>query len=181
MKSKLNFYFTVIAVLTLVYPPLSLAAQKDELIVLQCKDLRKYIHTSKGNMEKRDNAYRMEIGLTLDPIQKVKFLHWGYFPHTETDWGQSSSSHKENLMYMPDLFKIIRNDETYIHIERDEKSFTTDGFWNQLFIVNRVSGEFSYTSAILDENRNFVKYAGIEGISSLEGFCEVERRKEKLF
>lgn len=153
--------------------------QSNEMLVLQCRDTRTLVHTSKGP-ESRPNAYRIEVGLILEPKPTVEFFHWGYYPHTETDWGQSSNSHKINLQYLPGLFVVKKADNDVIEVERVARS-DEDNFLVQTFVVNRKNGEYVLSSTIQDENRRFITYAGEESSSNNKGFCEAEKRSPNLF
>ncbi|TXH94479.1 MAG: hypothetical protein E6Q75_12885 [Rheinheimera sp.] len=116
----------------------------------------------------------------MKPKPTVEFLHWGYYPHTETDWGQSSNSHKTNLAFIPGLFVVTKADNDVIEVERVAKS-DEDKLWVQTFVVNRKNGEYRFSSTIQDKNRRFIKYDGVEGISTNQGFCVAEKRSPNLF
>lgn len=172
----------LLGALTLTVPPSFAAGQAEEITVLHCKDLRQYIYKRDGQMEKRDKAYRMEIGITFKPEPEVLFLHWGYFPHTDSDWGQSSNSYKRNEQYFPKYFVVSKADNDTIEIQKVEKSLTHEGaIWARVFNVNRKNGQFTYSDTIRDKDGNFIKYGGVEGIANIEGFCEAEKRSANLF
>lgn len=176
------FKLSLFGILALACTASRAAENLDEITVLHCKDVRKLILKSNGQHELRDNAYRIEVGLSFAPEKSVEFFNWGYFPHTETDWGQSANSHKENLQYVPGLFKVTKFDRDTIEIKRVAKSLTNpEQLWVQTFMANRKNGEYRYSSTIQDSQGRFIKFDGVEGVASNEGFCEVEKRAANLF
>jgi hypothetical protein len=142
----------VIALLLLQTKESKAFASGYEGIILHCIDSRKFISQgSSANDIRQKLAYKVEISLQTTPEMIVEYVKWGYFPHGQSNWDNTSDSHISIRRGM----KLDKNKSSSdnISIERIQKSITSEGSnWHVFVDVNRKTGEFYYISGHYDKN-----------------------------